>query len=112
LVPKTPLAFASIAGGVNHWPGIMLNFYKDHGMTSTMDEKTKTKYAEACHLKLSIKRQTGRIVSIEDIFENPLQFRKPEFVGRWNGWCNRCRAIFNCVENNDVNISDWRKYSN
>lgn len=112
LKPQSPLAFAAIAGGVNHWPGIMCDNYIKNGMKSSMDEVTKIKYAEATHLKVNIYRQTKNVVSIEEIIKDPLQFAKPEYVGKWKGWCNRCKSVIDGANEGDLDIADPMKYKN
>lgn len=110
--PTSPLAFAAIAGSVNHWPGIMLRHFKADGMSSSMDEKDKAIMAEAIHLKVSIRRQTGKVVSAKDIAANPLNFKSPEYVGKWSGWCNRCKSVIDGANRGDLQIANVNAYKN
>ena len=110
--PKSPLAFAAIAGATNHWPGIMKSEFTKNGLNANMDEALKAKTAEAIHLKVSIRKQTGKNVSVQEIMQNPLKFQKPEYVGRWKGWCNRCKSIIDGANRNDLQIENISSYHN
>ena len=110
--PSSPLAFAAIAGATNHWPGIMLKNYRLNGMSASLSEKDKAIMAEAIHLKVSIQRQTGKIVSVLDIIANPLSFANSTYVGRWRGWCNRCKSIIDGANRGDLDIADYKAYHN
>ena len=112
LSPTTPLAFAAIAGATNHWPSIMLRHYRDNGMTASMSEKDKAIYAEAIHLKVNIQKQTGKVVSVKDIIANPLAFSSPAYVGKWRGWCNRCKAVIDGANRGDMDIANYKAYHN
>lgn len=112
LSPTSPLAFAAIAGATNHWPGIMLKHFRQNGMTASMSEKDKAIMAESIHLKVSIQRQTGKVVSASAISANPLAYASSTYVGKWKGWCNRCKSIIDGANRGDLDIADYKAYHN
>ena len=90
----------------------MKSEFTKNGLNANMDEALKAKTAEAIHLKVSIRKQTGKNVSVQEIMQNPLKFQKPEYVGRWKGWCNRCKSIIDGANRNDLQIENISSYHN